>query len=236
MGCGGSSFPEDAQKFLEGNEHGRDKKYLIDNIADTTKTMKLCLKKGILKNPQEFTVKKEDGSDLCKVIGAANQTSVLDMNDKMITTLITNVRFSEVNGIDAAFNLPHLYVYAPSPYADGQAQTQYMYKEETPLYMWSRIHKTSVGKSAAVGFEMAMAEGKANATANIDLFMESLYTSRTFADGRMIVKKCNKGAAMVEEAKFDFDCTDCHSVALAPCLDPILMVCLVMAMEFLHDA
>mmetsp|Transcript_110715 Transcript_110715/g.313222 ORF Transcript_110715/g.313222 Transcript_110715/m.313222 type:complete len:235 (+) Transcript_110715:63-767(+) len=233
MGCS-ASFPEDQDKFLGGTGFPAAKKYLDETLVNKTGPMSLCLRKNLTKEPIEYTVKKSDGSAFCIVENSALTLRVKNPKGDLIALMIHDVRLSEVNGIDATFNLPHMYVYALLPYADGPKESDFT-DGDTPVYFWSRIHKTSMG-SKCKSYEVALAGGKRTGeNLNIEMFRGSAFDFKDFGEGNIAVKWNGKGAARVTNAAFDFDCTNCYGIAVAPNVDPILVMCCLFAMESLWN-
>lgn len=236
MGCGGSSFPEDENKFLRAAALPKEKKYMDDSLRDDQNVIKLCLKKRLMEKPMNFTVKKEDGSDFCKIENGKSQMRLTNMNGDLIGMMIHDVRMTEVNGIDATFNLPHMYIYHTRPYVDGVTDSDYVDQDDKQVFIWARIHKTSMGSKYPSSFEICLAEGKKSGdNLNIEMFTGSPIELKSFSESNMALKRHGNGAARITDADFSFECANCYNIAIAPCMDPVLVLCSIMGVDTLKD-
>merc|ERR1712217_685924 len=106
---------------------------------------------------------------------------VNNMQGEMKALMIHDVRFTEVNGVDTSFNLPHVYIYSPNPYVEGTKESDYT-DDGKPVHFWGRVHKNGMG-SKAKEYELALAEGKKGMeNLNIEMFHSSLMKMGMFAD------------------------------------------------------
>lgn len=238
MGCGGSApYPEDANAFFKPDDkREKEKKYLDDGLLDTENVVKFCLKKDMFEKPADFTVKKEDGTEMYKIVTTDRVIKVNSIDGAMKALMVYDVRFTEVNGVDTAFMLPHVYIYSERPYVDGAKESDFS-DDGKPMHFWARLHKTGIGKKMK-GFELSMAEGKKGMeNLNLEMFHAAALEAKLFPDDRMAFTAATTkaGVCLVEEAKFSFDCADCYSVSIAPCVDPVLMICSVMGVESLKE-
>lgn len=238
MGCGGSApFPDNEDAFFKPEDkREKESRYLDEANVSEDKVMKLCLKKDMFEKPADYTVKKEDGTDIYKIVTNDRIIKITDMAGEMKALMIHDVRFTEVNGVDSAFNLPHLYIYSSRPYVEGTKESDFV-DEGNPVHFWARVHKTGMGKNEKK-FELGMAEGKKGMeNLNLEMFHAAAFESKLFPDDRMTFHTATskKGACLVNEAKFSFECAGCYSVSVGPCVDPVLMLCAVMGVESLKE-
>jgi len=235
MGCAASApFPEDGARFLGGAAFPAAPRYLDASLVSRAGPLSFCLRRGLARGPGEYAVRRGDGSALCAVESGAKALRVRGGGEALAAVLAHSVRHSEVNGIDAAFNLPHVYVYAPQPYAGDPGEADFT-DGDTPLYLWARVHSTSMSSKCST-YEVALAEGRRGGTGlNIETFGGSSFASKDFGGGRVAIKWNGKGAARATNAEFDFECENCYGVATAPNVDPILMMCCLFAMETLGN-
>mmetsp|Transcript_37510 Transcript_37510/g.85272 ORF Transcript_37510/g.85272 Transcript_37510/m.85272 type:complete len:229 (-) Transcript_37510:129-815(-) len=227
MGCGFSQFTEDEQKFFQGKPFLRDRPSLCDGLLSESSFTKLVLQKALHEERDNYTLKTDGGEEYVKILTEPGKKKIYTMKGDFIATVIFSIRYSEVNAVDAAFNLPHVYIYTTRPMKDGQEPSDQR-EGDKPLYIWARVHKTS---NLATKFEVALAEFKGSPKGqNLEKFGYMVFSSTLFKDGRMEVKKGSQGACRIE-FRNDAD----YSVTVAPCVDPVLMVCTVMSMESLKD-
>mmetsp|Transcript_118384 Transcript_118384/g.368680 ORF Transcript_118384/g.368680 Transcript_118384/m.368680 type:complete len:230 (+) Transcript_118384:81-770(+) len=228
MGCGGSQFTEDENKFFK-KPHMRDSEYLCNKIVNESSFTTVMMKKDLFEHRDDYMLKAKDGSDFLNVISASGRKRLVAMDGTTCCVLIFSVRYSEVNAVDAAFNLPHVYVYSTFPYKEGQKESDFE-DDGKKLYLWARVHK--VANVGTPKFEVAMAEFQGSATGpNIERFGFTMYTSIIFSDGRMEILKRGVGCCRVG---FNEDNSE-YSVTIAAFIDPALMISSIMAMESLKD-
>mmetsp|Transcript_23395 Transcript_23395/g.72887 ORF Transcript_23395/g.72887 Transcript_23395/m.72887 type:complete len:224 (-) Transcript_23395:135-806(-) len=222
MGCGGSQFTEDPDKFFKKTFESVNP--LSKDIVNKSEILKVALKKAMSDEREDCVIKTSDGADLVKCVAGPGRKKLYTMKDELICVLVFSVHYSEVNAVDAAFNLPHVYVYTLRPYKDGQEPAE-IKEGEKALYMWARIHKVS--NIGVPKFELALAEFQGSPKGpNLEKFGYMAYRSTLFPDGRMEIKKESDGCCRVEFADGG---KDVYTVSMA------LMLCCVMGMESLKE-
>merc|ERR1712217_350496 len=172
------------------------------------------------------------GTEVYNIITNDRMIKINNMRGEMKALMIHDVRFTEVNGVDSAFNLPHVYIYSPNPYVEGTKECDFQ-EDGNAVHFWARLHKTGIG-SKMKNFELAMAEGKKGMeNINLEMFHAAAIKLRIFPDERMAASSGTSrlGVCRVENASFSFDCADCYSLSSAPCVDPMLMICAIMGVE-----
>merc|ERR1712061_833658 len=208
----------------------------MDEDTVDEKVVKYCLKKEMFEKPVNYTVKKEDGTEVYNIITNDRMIKINNMRGEMKALMIHDVRFTEVNGVDSAFNLPHLYIYSNNPYKEGAKESDFV-DDGNPVHFWARVHKTGMGKNMK-GFELSVAEGKKGVEKlNLEMFHAALMEMKVFPDNRMAFHMANdkKGACLVEDAQFSFDCKECYCVSVGPYVDPAMILCAVMGVESLKE-
>lgn len=227
MGCGGSQFVEEPEKFIK-KPFGRDLQYLNNDIVSESET-KVTLKQGLYQIQEDFTVMKSGGGEFLKIINSTGRKKVCTADGTLITVLIFSVRYSEVNAVDAAFNLPHIYIYSTRPFKEGQPQSEYQEGKEA-LYMWARVHK--VANVGTPKFEIAMAEFEGSSQgANIEKFGYCAYVSTMFGPGKLSISKGSNGCCHCIDATG----SGSYDVTIAANIDPALMISIVMSIESLKE-
>merc|ERR550525_1625650 len=95
--------------------------------------------KGLLDDQSGCTCKK-DGTGFLEVTQELGRKKVSSMSGDLLAVVVFGVRNSEVNGVDAAYNLPHQYIFALSPFVDNAKPTEYN-DNGRDLFHWARVHK-----------------------------------------------------------------------------------------------
>jgi hypothetical protein len=228
MGCTGSSFPEDEDSFLV--KHGqfvKEANYLVPDLLNDTSLQRFNLQKGLMNARNScYTMKLSDGKDILTIKGEAGQKHLMDMKENMVAVLIHGTRFSEVNGADATFNLPHMYVYTLKAYREGQPPCEFSV-DDKQLYLFARLHK-----QGPASFEVCFPELMGNGQANVELFSTVAYVANVFKDGGIAIKKHGFGAV---RCKPDPDNAEDYKVGVSPMVDPALAAVMVMIIEALKD-
>lgn len=230
------AFPENDDAFFNPTVQRRKRRrYLDEDLVDASNIVKLCVKKDLLEAPAEFTVKKQDGSDFCRITTDDRSVKIFNMRGQLRAVLIHDSRLTEVSGAASDFHLPHVFVYAPEPYEAGAPESDFL-ENDKPVYYWARIHKASMGKKTK-DFVVAFAES-AKERLSMERFQAAAFGLRLFHDGRMAFSEAGgdrAGAARAEAASFGFECAGCYSLSVGPCVDPVLMICAMLGVESLGE-
>mmetsp|Transcript_65987 Transcript_65987/g.212857 ORF Transcript_65987/g.212857 Transcript_65987/m.212857 type:complete len:246 (+) Transcript_65987:65-802(+) len=244
MGCSPSSFPADTAKFVSVPVTpvqkylgaASDGTALVDRNGPVTLRMQRELWKQA---DQTFTVVKDDGTEICKVISQNGRQVITSMSDEKLAIVVHSVRYSEVNGVDASFNLPHVYIYAFSAYKDDQTPAEFE-DGGKKLYYWGRVHKmagskpTADSKNTKKNFIASMANQKGTGGSLLEMFSGEDYSATMFPpDGNIAAKRYGKVGAVT--ASQSDENQDQLTVSLAANVDQAFAICMIIIMEYLSQ-
>lgn len=227
MGCGGSSFPTDPQQFLDAKVEPKYEQYLDRGSMSEDSVLKFTYKKDAQLLTDPYQVMTDDGKTVATVkTTQGGRVHLINKEGSLVAVLVVSVRDSEVNGTDATFTHPHIYVYTFKPYKEGQKASEYV-EDGKALYHWCRMDKqTKVGQPK---FACHMAEVRGSGHQNIEMFGAGKYNAQMDKDGRIWFKTLEgKGACLADLVGSDY------KMSVSPGIDPLLMICLVSCAGIIH--
>lgn len=227
MGCGKSNFEKVENSFVLATNFRREQAYMDSGLWDLTQIMKLLMLTSSMEKVATTIIRHEDGPDLCKIVFFEKELRFVNTRGDLVGLMTLGVRCPAAHGNDSTFDWPYVYFYHTRPYGCAvQDNAFHMDANNTPIFVWARLHKTSM-RCKKRCFQVSVADGALNTTSlNSEVFLGPVIDLTCLSDSTMVFTKHGAGAACARKAA-----DSNYQIAIAPCIDPVLILCSILAVD-----
>ena len=192
----------------------------------STKPIQLKVRQKLFSLRGDFTVKDSDGTAYCKVVGILlsmrQRVLIKDMDGNPIACILEKVMSMS----------PAMFIYGFKPFYEGQQPTPET-QDGKPLYAWAKVW--NVVTSLTPMYMIQMANGNDSYTrASYETADYKSWAPGVAAPRLSVVKGADKtkgGCCLIDRATLQFEGMNVYDVTVAPGIDPILMIGLVICKD-----
>ena len=189
----------------------------------------LTVKENMLSFRGDFSVKGPGGEPFCKVQG-----TFMSMRQRVVIKDLDGKPIACVLGKMFSFS-PAMFIYGVKPYYEGQQPTSEK-EDGLPLYAWAKVWKPF---DMTPTYMIQMAKGDDEYTsATYETCDYKSWAPGVAAPRLAVVKGADKtkgGCCLIDRSTLQFESANVYDVTIAPGIDPILMIGLVICKDAIQE-
>ena len=178
----------------------------------------------------DFTVTDQAGEPFCKVHGTyfsmRQRVVIKDLDGKPIACVLGKILSIS----------PAMFIYGVKPYYEGQQPTSEK-EDGLPLYAWAKVWNPVTSMTPMYMIQMAKGDDEYT-SATYETCDYKSWAPGVAAPRLSVVKGADKtkgGCCLIDRSTLQFESANVYDVTIAPGIDPILMIGLVICKDAIQE-